>query len=566
MLDFTDEIVAALNAETGGRRVNFPPQGQPSSHPKAALIYAKMVAHRTDQIRRNPSAWPDISHALNSQAFAASLAYGIEPNITTSFEEVSQPEDVAAAFYRLELLRAINRHQTSALRFGLWRQYYDPDGDRFEIRLTRRRRRSALRTLNGIAQFDLLDHNQNNVITKGSTTDDAAFFAFASSDQYLRFIKDAHPRAWETFSRQAGFTTGSLTAFSAFLVFLEFAGTTFNHSLWFDHAFLAKLCAIFRDAWQGEALSDDELRALVELFSLTPLESAELSLSTPFFRFGDHFLRYHGFAHVMAPAMGLLTIAVRKHEKAWNDSVGSILSFGADALARSLPVHTRTLIATRRRIKGSGDIDLALFDVQSQQLLVCEVKTVYDKHRTVHQMNRFEEAKVGLGKATEQLRRSMAAVTSGALTTSDLFGISLPQAAGVHGALVTWVDPVDLTMDTADEDLLSINFATLRYLLARSAGDVAVLVRAIHELRNIWCASTLRPVDIGQPTIRCDLEVQYVDTLDAESDLASLNLSLLTLQELSGFDRLEEDWRADSTAAASTRSYIEESRAALRGR
>jgi hypothetical protein len=76
--------------------------------------------------------------------------------------------------------------------------------------------------------------------------------------------------------------------------------------------------------------------------------------------------------------------------------------------------------------------------------------TVYDKHRTVHQMHRFEEAKVNISRAVAQLRHATTAITAGELDMTALFGRPLPAPARVDAALLTWLDPVHVTMDSSD--------------------------------------------------------------------------------------------------------------------
>ncbi len=185
-------------------------------------------------------------------------------------------------------------------------------------------------------------------------------------------------------------------------------------------------------------------------------------------------------------------IAIRKYEEAWNRTMGCNLARSADVLAASLPTFDNIVVAVRRRIKGKGDIDLAVYDIISCQMLVCEIKTVYDKHRTVRQMQRFEESKVNLAHAIGQLHLAISAVRSGAMSMRTIFGRHLPSPERVRGALLTWVDPIDLIVGTVDENLLSLNFATFSYLLRRSEGDLPAMLRAISELRNIWCGAERR--------------------------------------------------------------------------
>lgn len=73
-----------------------------------------------------------------------------------------------------------------------------------------------------------------------------------------------------------------------------------------------------------------------------------------------------------------------------------------------------------------------------RHLLLCEVKTVYDKHRTVLHMHRFEEAKVNVARAVGQLRDATAAVNSGAVDMHAIFQKKLPQPLRVSTSLLTW--------------------------------------------------------------------------------------------------------------------------------
>lgn len=54
----------------------------------------------------------------------------------------------------------------------------------------------------------------------------------------------------------------------------------------------------------------------------------------------------------------------------------------------------------------------------------------------------------------------------------------------IHKALLTWLDPIDVTMATEHQDVLCLNFALFLCLANASGGDVAALVRAVEELRT----------------------------------------------------------------------------------
>src|ERR1035438_3342922 len=92
---------------------------------------------------------------------------------------------------------------------------------------------------------------------------------------------------------------------------------------------------------------------LMNLFSLTPKEAQEYSLPVPFFRLGNQYLRYDGFLHIMCPAVGFLTIVIRKHEASWSRTLGSTLAHASDVVAASLPrseEHTSELQSLRHLV------------------------------------------------------------------------------------------------------------------------------------------------------------------------------------------------------------------------
>ncbi len=560
MIDVTDRVLEMCDE----LRTNpeAPLEYVPSSHPQAALMFAKLAAHHSDEIAKKPPRFDDLDHAINFQALAACLTHYINPAVTPSFEEPRRPDHQVAELFARQLMDTLNRHQAACIRNGLWRIYYDPTEDRFHSCLTKRRRLSALVALDSFAQEDLLDDTTGGLLSSGKTSDDAIYFALASSVECLRFLTNSTAKSWADFTSAAGFSSNELTEYVGFLEFLGFAAITVGHSLCYSRDFLLRLREIFTKAFSCTALSNETLMRLMDLFSLSPAEASDYALPVPFFRIGDYYIRYHGFSRIMSPVMGLLTIVIRKHEPAWNRTLGSTLSYAADAVAAALPKYERLEVAVRRNIRGKGDIDLALYDTISGHMLVCEVKTVYDKHRTVHQMHRFEDAKVNLARAIYQIRRSVAAVASGALSMKTIFGKPLPSPVHVNGVLLTWLDAIDLTMGTPNEEIFSLNFAALRYMLKQAGGDISVMMRSVAELRNIWCIARRRPLDLGQPGLNSDLESQVL-TLDSISDLSALSLTGITLEVLKTFPSLSNDWRTLPEHSMNTVSYLSDSKQAL---
>lgn len=541
-IDITDRLLPAFDeVSANANGVAAKAKMTRSDHPQAGLMFAKLAAHRADKLDTAEDEFSDFSHAVNFRALATCLHELIEPDVEPSFEEPLRPDPEVQHAFTLQLMNEINLHQAACLRAGLRKCWYDAERDIGELRLTKRRRRSALTLIDEPAHLDLLQATIPLPHDLADQSGDAVFFACASAQEHLRFVCEADPQSWEHFEQATGVSSDLLTGFSGFLVFLDFAARKVGHSLGYTEEQLRTLADVYKLGFPDTAINAANVLRLVEQFSLTAEQACDLLLPVPFFRFGGLFLRHIGFENIMDPAMGLLTILVRKHDQAWNNTVGSTLARAADVLAATLPSFDRLKVAVRRKLAGAGDVDLVLYDVESRQLLLCEVKTVYDKHRTVLHMHRFEEAKVNVARAVEQLRDAAAAVNSGAIDMHAMFQAKLPAPLGVSIALVTWFDPVDLTIDTPDEDILSLNFATLRALLGSAEGNVDVLCRSARELRNIWCVSELRPIDL-RTDFATKIENQ-IPALDSPADLAQLSLTPLTRGLLEHLPVLPDGWR-----------------------
>ena len=562
LIDVTDSILAAYDSD----RARFPTAESdtslgPSTSPVAAVTFAKLADYRSGIIAGKPPGFDDLDEALNFQALVACLGNYVDEAVEQSPRLPDRPDHELQHLYYAKLTEVLNLHQRACVKNRLWRIYYDPVSDSFYARLTKRRRLSALFALNAAAQANLLDHIHGNELSSGDMSDDGVYFAFASSAEHLRFVEQSTAQSWLAFTSAAGFTSGELTDYVGFLVFLSYAARTVGHSSLYSEELLRTLRKLFAEAFSCADFLDDVMLRMLNLFSLTPKEAQDYSLPVPFFRLGTRYLRYDGFLRIMSPAMGLLTVAIRKHEAVWSRTLGSTLAHAADVVAASLPQYPNVAVAVRRNFAGRGDVDLALYDLTRRHLLICEVKTVYDKHRTTYQMHRFEEAKVNVQRAMDQLACTSAALNSGDLSISAMFSRKLPAPLHIDKALLNWLDPVDLTMDTPHEDVLSVNFATLGYLHSRSNGNITTMTRSIRELRNIWCLAVRRPLDLGQPSVKSYLEVQ-VPALDSEMDLRSLGVSTFTLNELRA---LSEAWNSENESGGKGDyiSYLDETRAAM---
>lgn len=558
-IDITNQLVKSLLAVPAGDTKRTAEGPQPNLHPQAAVMFIYMARHATHHIDQGSANYDDYTVPVTGLALTNCLVGCEQSPVTPSFEPPRQPDKWVKAAFARQLMAELNREQAARLQQGIWACWYSPKTDLGQIRLARRRRQSALTLLDNIAQPSLL---RRLLGPAGITlSDDQLYYALAASSEILHFATHADPAGWATFETRIGIDSRAMAALASFLVFLDFAANTAQHSFWYDEQFLVRLWEIHVEAWtQYRDIPAATIMAAVRSFSMPPSEAATLLIHPPFYFLHGRFLRNPCFLGAHNPIANLLIIAIRRHEQSWSETLGTTLAQAADVVVSLLPTFPHLKAVSCRKYPG-GDVDLALYDTQSRELLLCEVKTVYDKHRTDSLSRRFEEAKVNIAKAVSQLRASNKAISAGSLTLKHLFGLGEPPPIRVHLAVLTWLDPIDLTMQTADEDILSLNFATFLWLAQQSGGNVQLLAAAIHELRNLWAISTNRPLDLGHPELKVELEVQR-GLLDARDKLAELPLSPLTRQIVRQFPSIDDlpPGQIDSP----TISYFEDTRQVLK--
>ncbi|WP_217542903.1 hypothetical protein [Vibrio metschnikovii] len=139
----------------------------------------------------------------------------------------------------------------------------------------------------------------------------------------------------------------------------------------------------------------------------------------------------------------------------------------------------------------------------------------------------------------------------------DIFGENLPKPIKIHNILLNWFDAKDLTVGTLDEDIISLNFFIFRLMLQLSDGDLELMARSIHELRNIWLVSRERDLDLGQEELNSYLEEQ-VYLIDSREDLATLTLSNISKKLVETLSSLSDVEDTDSF-----KSYFKDTQIAL---
>lgn len=547
---------AKLPAEALKRR---PPSLPTNLHPQAAEMFVWMAAHAVDKIGDRAEHYLDYSVPVTGLALTYCLVAVEQSTTEPDFSRPSHPDPSVHAAFGKQLMEELNREQHARVQQGIWQPFFDIKEDIVQQRLTRRRRGSALMMLDAKANMALLEMLIGKSLSELSL--DELNHAIASSPEMLHFLTQSDPPGWLKFEQAICVDAERLAALSGFLVFLQFAADQVNHSYWYDEAKLIQLWGIYTLAYpQYGTIAGQSMVDALTRFSMAPSESATTLIHPPFYLLHGKFLRNPCFINALGMTASLLTIAIRRHERDWNNTLGSTLARAADTLKALLPVMSHLKIAVRRKFPG-GDVDLALYDTQSNELLVCEVKTVYDKHNVDSLMHRFEEAKVNVDKATSQLDETALAISEGQLSMMSIFGEKLAAPKAVHKVLLTWLDPVDLTMGTVHEEVMCMNFAIFIGLIHASEGNVQAVATAAHELRNIWSVALSRPLDLSQPELTAKLEVQ-TNLLDRRSDLERLGLSPLSRKIIAHMDSIDEVTASEQPA--SWISYLSDSMRVLR--
>lgn len=558
-VDVTEMVLAEHSKIPAEELKRKPPDPPPDLHPQAAEMLVWMAAHAVHNVGEGTEAYLDYTVPVTGLTLTYCLVVCEQAKSVPDFSRPRRPDAWVHAAFSRQLMAELNREQHARLRQGIWRCYYDREVDVAHHRLTRRRRASALMLLDAKAKPALLHFLIGRSLSELSL--DELNHALASSWEMLHFITQTDPAGWSKFEHAIGVDESRLAALSGFLVFLDFAAETAKHSFWYDEAMLIKLWELYVMAYpQYGAISGQSIVEVVSRFSMAPSEAAATLIHPPFYLLHGRFLRNPCFIKAKGIMANLLTIAIRRHENAWNNTLGSTLARAADTLKSLLPELKRLKMAVRRKIPG-GDVDLALYDTDTGEMLICEVKTVYDKHNVDSLMHRFQEAKVNVDRAAAQLDQTALAISGGQVSMQSLFGEKLAPPKAVHKVLLTWLDPVDLTMGTEHEEIMCMNFSIFLALVHSSAGDLRALATAVHELRNLWLVAHTRPLDLGQPKLKADLEVQ-TGLIATRNELADLELSPFTRDIVDQMDTVDEVEVQEHPAAWI--SYINDSRGVLR--
>lgn len=306
-------------------------------------------------------------------------------------------------------------------------------------------------------------------------------------------------------------------------------------------------------------------RAL-ELYTLCPEDEPHLDMKkwvpVPLFlRVGDWYLPYLPSLLMMHPSLVTFNMLMHKHEREWSQTIGgsaaSVETWLRDQLAG---ISDHCLFATGAQKKPlRGDIDLAIYDRNSRVLVVCEIKTVFNRFRSVQQLRSFTKGRYD--KAIEQLTPKIQALREATLPPDatiaprwelkDLFSNRIDAVPEqIVPIVLNWWDAFDYTIGTPDEEILCCNIRAFVYLFRQCAGRLDWLVEAIRTLSGVFCVAqgTGRTLRFAGQEIEFFKE-DFLNTLPVLDELRSVIHRRFIIDQLKVLPAMPRDWEAKARAS-----------------
>lgn len=438
-----------------------------------------------------------------------------------------------------ENAKSFASHLRGSMENGIWK--IERVGTVYSATISPYAMRSALHLLSNKAENYEMSHAERALIRRGPEKTDLVKLGLATGVRILEPLRNGTQGQWDCFLKEANLSENGLITFLAFFSWLSKA----RHAVWTTKTELLAAFKTFTSKYGKTQITTEEMERLLSVFAVTPDEAAEWGLPAPFVQTGDFYIRWHFAFHVLHPNLTLLALLMRRYPNAWNTTVGSASASVAQYLIRDIERDGKALFATCRVKKNLGDIDIAVLNPRTGDLMLCEVKTVFDRFRTNFQASNFSEQRVNYEKAERQLRQTSAAISSGDWKLSDIFGEKLPIAKPANIVLVvlTWWDIYDPFQNTPSSDVAVSNFAVFRYFLRRSDGDVMAIHEALLQLASIRCPAKRRSIEVQGEEVGFQIMSEcQTDVLPPRSAQNLFGLNKLAIEAISDVACFPEDW------------------------
>lgn len=365
----------------------------------------------------------------------------------------------------------------------------ETDND-IRVGLSRQFRRSAMHIVNLKCEYlsytERHQNSLNNFFSGDKSTDELVLVALDGKLKELEIFYNGMVQEWDKFMSDFKFSLDDLISFQGFIVYLR------GYCIWNKMGGLKQLWSLYCEEYAIKIGDEETFKEMVELYSLSPDQAKDWGIASAFIIMGDWYVYWPFFLSIMDGSLLLMSIFHRKEQNKWSKTLGSYTSRISTYIANSLKYFHNNYIVSEKLLKKIGDIDLAIYDENNKHLLLCEVKTVFDKFRTNYQYENFYSQKINVKKAIKQLKQSKQIILQEIYTLDDIFkstGLGSPERISL--IILSWWDIFDPTIGTDDEEILCCNFKTFSRLYDECCGNITLLVDVINELRSIYCPAKL---------------------------------------------------------------------------
>lgn len=447
----------------------------------------------------------------------------------------SQPDERVKRVFELEHTRTALLNEMSGLRSG-WLRCEQLPGS-YRLTLANSRRRSAMSFLRHRAlhlSYSEETRNHLGADVDASSREHLTKMFLSSDMQDIAPLRKGLASTWTALLSEIGLTDENVQSFLGFTIATGEALRT-----WLKRK---RLYSLFRH-WLAKAgrpiVEPPEFERLLDVLSADFAAAKRAGVVVPFLRMGDWYRLWFFTYHVQSPEVVVALALQTRHPELWSRTIGRDSALVADYLAAMLPTFPNRPVATRRRKKGVGDIDLAVGDVSASILLTCELKAVFDRFRTDLQLSNFTRQRVDFEHAWAQLEASRQAIGDGSWPAHDILSGLDAKLKSVYPMILLWRDNWNPSLD-APIFIPVCDFASFVFLYERFAGDPARIHRVVSELSKIFFASVYAPHDLPielPHVLSRELEIGGLPPL---SFLQKLEIGTDTLALLADMPKLPE--------------------------
>ncbi len=397
-------------------------------------------------------------------------------------------------------------------------------------------RRSAL-TLLANKVSSLSESNTHKYLEQGRENINYILLTQSIGLNELEPILESVPDAWNAFLKKANLNNEAITEFPAFFEYLK----EFDFYVWYRKDQLWYLWTEYVKQYSKQEITKDFFFNVLDFFSIGVKEAIEWGIGIPFIKIGQWYFRWPFYHHILHPNLSLLALLIRKYSLEWSETVGSQLEKVSSYLADTLPSFSNIIISTLKKKKKIGDIDLAIYNQHSKHLIICEIKTVFDRFRTNYQLTNFKNQRVNFERANNQLDKIENAILKNMWNLSEIFEEKLNHLPKfITKIILTWWDVLNLNLGTSHEDTICCNFKTFQYLYSKANGNLELLRDTIYQLSKIYCTAHLKKIsNLEKSIVRLQIQTDIIPPLSYMKDK---NIRSLVIDELKTLKHIPEDF------------------------